>query len=202
MIPLINHDSSEVAVRSLEFAYIYTYTYNYIIHILSYIINNSICITNHSLTSFSTILQCPSFVADDASLWNAVGRAGKSWTGRETPSDFHIELSMSYPSESLTPQKIKHNSIMMDFDLFLAELQELREPSGSKKGVLPGPGYNSRWARKGTIAFSLSFFGMLLKFSDQFLDQHEKHWNFRCRFKHKHVVVNVFFRPGVSSSNL
>jgi hypothetical protein len=103
----------------------------------------------------------------------------------------------------LPPKKIKHNSIMMDFDLFVAEkLQELRESSGSKKGVLPRPGYNSRWARKGTIAFSLSFFGMLLQFSDHFLDQHEKLWNFRCRFEHKHVVVNVFFPPGVSSSNL
>ena len=97
----------------------------------------------------------------------------------------------------LPPKKIKHNSIMMDFDLFVAEkLQELRESSGSKKGVLPRPGYNSRWARKGTIAFSLSFFGMLLQFSDHFLDQHEKLWNFRCRFEHKHVVVNVFFPRG------
>ena len=36
MIPLINHDSSEVAVRSLEFTqiydiYIYVYTHNYMI---------------------------------------------------------------------------------------------------------------------------------------------------------------------------
>ena len=86
---------------------------------------------------------------------------------------------------------------MMDFELFVAEkLQELRESSGSKKGVLPRFGYNSRWARKGTIAFSLSFFGMLLQFSDHFLDQHEKLWNFRCRFEHKHVVVNVFFPRG------
>ena len=83
------------------------------------------------------------------------------------------------------PQKIKHNSIMMDFDLFIAEkLQELREASGSQMGFSLGLGEKFSVGPKGTI------------------DQHEKHWNFRCRFEHKHVVVNVSFSPGVSSSNL